>query len=315
MRTIKPIVHVIGISLLILSFSACKEEETELEKWRREEDEKITKYLAENEISATKDASGIYYEVLVENPQGQSVRTNDIISVFYDMKTLSGKQLEKTTDSLAPVMFLHDYQSVIPLGLDYAAHLMRVGEKYRFYIPSTLAYGDYKADDFEANTTFIMELEVEGVQTLNERYNAEMKELRDYLTSKPIPDKEELSSGLIYKQKEEGTGVQPSAQSIVRIHYECRYLDSTLVDKTSSGKPVVIDLNGGYIVKGLKEGILKMKEGGKSTLIMPSKLAFGGSVQVFPASVRDELQQDQILLTRVLPFSPLIYDVELVDAN
>ncbi|GAA0192890.1 hypothetical protein GCM10009122_55750 [Fulvivirga kasyanovii] len=315
MITIRPIAHVIGMSLLVSIFSSCKEEETQLERLRREEDEKITKYLSDKSISATKDASGIYYEVLEENPQGETVRTNDIISVFYDIKTLEGKQLEKTTDSLAPVRFLHDYKSVIPLGLDYAVHLMKTGERFRFYIPSTLAYGDYKADDFDANSIFIMELEVAGVQTIDERYNEEMKELREYLDAKAVTDKEELSSGLIYNQTLQGTGTQPTSMSRVKIHYECRYLDSTLVDKTNPSQPVSIDLNGGYIVKGLKEGILKMKEGGKATFVMPSKLAFGGSIQVFPSSVRDELVQDQILLTRILPFSPLLYNVELVDTN
>ncbi|UII31685.1 FKBP-type peptidyl-prolyl cis-trans isomerase [Fulvivirga ulvae] len=315
MATIRPIVHVIGMSLLISFFSSCKEEETQLERWRREEDEKITKYLTDKNISAIKDASGIYYEVLTENAQGKAVRTNDIISVFYNIKTLEDKQLEKTTDSLAPVMFLHDYQSVIPLGLDYAVHLMKTGEKFRFYMPSTLAYGDYNADDFDANTILIIELHVVSTQTLDERYNQEMKELREYLTSNAITDKEELSSGLIFNQKQAGTGVQPTGQSRVKIHYECRYLDSTLVDKTNPSQPVTIDLYGGYIVKGLKEGILKMKKGGKATLVMPSKLAFGGSIQVLPSSVRDELLQDKILLTRVLPFSPLVYEVELVDTN
>ncbi|MBL6444732.1 FKBP-type peptidyl-prolyl cis-trans isomerase [Fulvivirga sp. 29W222] len=315
MITIRPITYVIGMSLLISFFTSCKEEETQLERWRREEDEKITKYLTDNNISATKDASGIYYEVLGENAQGRTVKTNDIISVFYDIKTLEGKLLEKTTDSLAPVMFLHDYRSVIPLGLDYAVHLMKEGEKYRFYIPSSLAYGEYKSDDFDANSIFIIELQVADVQTLEERNSEEVKALGEYLTSNAVTNKEELSSGLIYNQKIQGTGIQPTSQSRVKIHYECRYLDSTLVDKTNPSQPVIIDLNGGYIVKGLKEGILKMKEGGKSTLIMPSKLAFGGSIQVFPASVREELIQDQVLLTRVLPFSPLVYEVELVDTN
>lgn len=315
MITIRPITHVMGMSLLILLFSACKEEESQLEKWRRVEDEKITKYLADKNISAIKDPSGIYYEVLKENEAGQAVHTNDIISVFYDIKTLEGKQLEKTTDSLAPVLFLHNYQSVIPLGLDYGVHLMKQGEKFRFYIPSALAYGDYKSDDFEPNTIFIVELEVAGIQTLSDRNNLEMDSLKAYLTNNAIDEEEALTSGLFYKQKEEGTGDFPKDYSAVKIHYECRYLDSTLIDKSNPSLPVVIELNGGYIVKGLKEGILKMKKGGKSTLIMPSKLAFGGSIQVLPASVRDELLEDKILLSKVLPFAPLIYEVELVDVN
>lgn len=308
----------VGSSVLIILLNACGFEESELEKRRKADDEAISHYLAENDIEAMRDPSGLYYEVLRENPQGRDVKLDDVVSIYYDMKTLEGEEIESSEDSIA-IRFAHDFQSIIPVGLDYAVQLMSKGEKFRFYVPSVLAYGDYGAPDhFDPNTIFIIEVEVVDIQDEDDVNELELDSIRHYISLLPQNEAEQVQSfpsGLFYQQLEEGMGRAPFDYSTVSFYYERRYMDSTLLEKTNTGYPVTLTLGRGYAVKGLEEGILRMKKGGRALLVMPSKIAFGASIQVVPSNVRDQLLEDGILLTKVQPYSPIVYEVELVDVQ
>jgi FKBP-type peptidyl-prolyl cis-trans isomerase len=122
--------------------------------------------------------------------------------------------------------------------------------------------------------------------------NDEQSKLKQYLrdhhiTVQPQP------SGLYYIEEATGTGISPDSGDFVLINYSCTLIDGTLVETNDSAvashsNTVISSV--GYIgpqksklyghVKynysiGLEEGLSLMKEGGKATLIIPSKLAFG----------------------------------------
>src|SRR5690625_5898820 len=42
----------------------------------------------------------------------------------------------------------HGYNAILPAGLNYSINTMRLGEKFRFYIPSYQAYSGYSNEDF-----------------------------------------------------------------------------------------------------------------------------------------------------------------------
>ena len=313
MKSKRIVYWLLNTILAAMLLSACELEESEFEKRRDREEGEIKEYLKEQNISATRDPSGIYYVPLKENPQGESVSTNDVISMYYTMRTLEGKLVGQTTDSLAPVVFNHNFESLIPLGLDYGVHLMNKGEKYRFFIPSTMAYGDYgDSKFFEPGSIFIIDVEVVNIQSEAQIHELEMEALQNYIDTAELENVQAFSSGLRYQELEEGTGIKPLQHSRVTFHYARRYLNGTLIEKTNTGSPVTVQLSNG-VVPGLQEGLLEMKEGGKALLIMPSKIAFGESIQVLPTTIRDELIKDQIIVTKAHPYSPLIYEVELVD--
>ena len=84
------------------------------------------------------------------------------------------------------------------------------------------------------------------------------------------------ASGLQYKVVKEGTGKQPTASDTVTVHYEGKLLDGAVFDSSiKRGAPISFPLN--RVIKGWTEGLQLMKEGGKSTLYIPSKLAYGSS--------------------------------------
>lgn len=101
------------------------------------------------------------------------------------------------------------------------------------------------------------------------------------------------SSGLLYRINVEGTGAHPSDTSLVQIHYEARFVDGKVFDKSEEGTPVVLGLS--QVIQGWVIGIPKMREGGKATLYIPPSLAYGEyGREIVPGN------------------STLIFDVELV---
>ncbi|MBR0038226.1 MAG: FKBP-type peptidyl-prolyl cis-trans isomerase [Bacteroidales bacterium] len=79
-----------------------------------------------------------------------------------------------------------------------------------------------------------------------------------------------LESGLQIETLTEGNGKQPKEGDKVKVNYKGSLIDGTVFDQNDS-----IDFNTNGVVKGFKEGLLNMKEGGKAILTMPSNLAYG----------------------------------------
>ena len=81
-------------------------------------------------------------------------------------------------------------------------------------------------------------------------------------------------SGLQYKILEEGSGETPRADDTVQVHYEGSLMDGTVFDSSyERGLSVEIPLNG--VIPGWSEGMLTMKEGGRSVFYIPPELAYG----------------------------------------
>lgn len=105
-------------------------------------------------------------------------------------------------------------------------------------------------------------------------------------------------SGLQFVVEKEGTGIQPTAEDEVTVHYTGRLLDGTVFDSSvTRGEPATFPLN--RVIPGWTEGVQLMKEGGKYTFFIPSELAYGahGVPNAIP------------------PHSTLIFEVELIKVN
>ena len=83
------------LSLVIIGFSACKKEKTGSASEQAAIDDKaIQAYLAANPgITATKDASGVYYQVITAGT-GNFPTATSTVSVNYVGKLLSGCQFD-----------------------------------------------------------------------------------------------------------------------------------------------------------------------------------------------------------------------------
>jgi len=82
------------------------------------------------------------------------------------------------------------------------------------------------------------------------------------------------SSGLIYQSIKAGTGAQPAATDVVRVHYRGTLPDGREFDSSyRRGQPAEFPLN--RVIPCWTEGLQRMKVGGKSKLTCPPAIAYG----------------------------------------
>ena len=85
---------------------------------------------------------------------------------------------------------------------------------------------------------------------------------------------ETTASGLKYQHVQEGSGQSPTAANEVTVHYAGWLTSGKLFDSSySRGQTVRFPLGG--VIKGWTEGLQLMKEGGVTTFVIPSGLAYG----------------------------------------
>lgn len=106
-------------------------------------------------------ASGLQYEVL-KKADGAQPKADDVVSVHYEGKLIDGTVFDSSIQRGAPIDL--PVGGVIP-GWVEGLQLMHVGEKYKLYIPSELAYGAQSPSPaIPANSVLVFELELLGIQ-------------------------------------------------------------------------------------------------------------------------------------------------------
>ncbi len=120
-------------------------------------------FLAENKkkegVVAT--ASGVQYTVLQEG-EGPKPTADDQVKVHYRGTLIDGTEFDSSYRRGEPATF--PVTGVIA-GWTEALQLMKVGSKYRLFIPSNLAYGERGAGpQIGPNATLIFEVELLGIE-------------------------------------------------------------------------------------------------------------------------------------------------------
>ncbi len=262
----------------VVGLYSCNEEsESLLEKEMREDNQEIVDYLAANQIEEKKTVAGIYYQPVVENTTGDRPGSDEIVSIYYKIKTLDGKHIDSLTQNMgAPARFRRGYQNVFPLGIDDAMSVMRQGETYRFFIPSYFGYWDISTQKIPSYTPLIAELTVAGIYDENTQKTYEQEVISDLIEEKEWGEMvQSFTSGLKIVVTQEGTGDKPQVGETVKIKYVGKLLNGTIFDQTEGAQTFNYTIGATNIIKGWQEGIPKLKKGSKATLILPSHLAYG----------------------------------------
>lgn len=101
--------------------------------------------------------SGLQYEVL-KKAEGEQPKATDVVSVHYEGKLTDGSVFDSSIQRGSPIEL--PVSGVIP-GWVEGLQLMHVGEKYKLYIPSELAYGEQSPTPaIPANSVLVFELEL-----------------------------------------------------------------------------------------------------------------------------------------------------------
>ncbi len=115
-------------------------------------------------------------------------------------------------------------------------------------------------------------------------------------TNKNKPGVVVSPSGLQYKVERVGTGISPTENDEVEVHYKGTLVDGKVFDSSyDRGETITFPLKS--VIKGWTEGLQHAKEGGKIILYIPSDLAYG-----------DASRQGSIIEGG----STLIFEIELI---
>lgn len=105
-------------------------------------------------------ASGLQYEVVKEGT-GASPKATDQVTVHYTGTLLDGTKFDSSVDRGQPATF--PVNQVIP-GWTEALQLMKVGGKYKLYIPPALGYGERGAGgEIGPNSLLVFDVELLGI--------------------------------------------------------------------------------------------------------------------------------------------------------
>ena len=120
------------------------------------------KFFAENAKTAgvVTTKSGLQYQVMKEG-SGAKPGPHDTVTVHYEGRLPNGKVFDSSIARGEPIAFPVDQ---VIAGWTEALQLMKVGAKYRLFIPSALGYGAHGAgNDIPPHSTLIFEVELLGV--------------------------------------------------------------------------------------------------------------------------------------------------------
>lgn len=236
---------------------------------------KSEKFLADNARKAgvKTTASGLQYEVLAEGPAaGVSPKATDLVDVHYVGTLIDGVEFDSSRARGAAARF--PLNQVIP-GWTEGVQLMSEGDRYRFYVPAELAYGEQGTPGGPIGPDEALIFDVELLKVTNAERNAESaaKFLAD---NGRKPGVKATASGLQYEVLAEGKagGKQPTDASKVSVHYEGKLVNGTVFDSSyARGEPIEFPLNA--VIPGWTEGLQLMSEGDKFRLTIPPALGYG----------------------------------------
>ena len=278
---------------------------------RQEEEDRLALYYSDEYNTITE--TGLI--ILKVNGKGRGPKEGEVLKLNFNMITLDGDTVLDFYNR-EPVAALCGDKD---LGEGFAEAMRYVpeGGEGRFVIPSKLAFDSVGVADMIAPyTAFILNVTNVAIMSMeeyeeeeNQREEAEEAENQKRMAEEPARiakfvkeyhvDVMPSETGVYYLEIQTGTGDMVEKGDIVTIHYNLYNLDNKLIESSYNTEPMQFVYGSGDMVPGIEEGVAQMRVGGKSTIIVPSEMGFGG-----------------VAIDKDLPaYSTVIFDLELVDVQ
>ncbi len=260
-----------------------------------------------NEKQFEQTASGLQYKFHIKNDTARAVKIYDIVEVLMNYGTKDSVLFESGNhtipfqidpiyegDLLEGIMLMHqgDSATFIIDTEDFFIKMMQSPQIPDYANGEDKLYFDLKVVNIITETPAVKARRLEAT----ERKSAENKAIADYVEKNSITQNP-TESGLYYIPMTEGNGPNVKNGDAVKVHYIGSLLDgSVYYSSYDRGMPITFVAGSGEMLAGWEEAILMMKQGGKARWIVPSSLAYGSYER-----------------EGVKPYSPLIFDVEIIE--
>ena len=255
-----------------------------------QEQEKLEKYLADNDITIEPYESGLYFIEELEG-NGPTPKDGDWIRANFDITLIDGTPVYSTAGT--PVEFKYG-QKFDTDGFTEGVGMMKNGGKALLIVPSAIGLGKPgRGEIVPPFGTMLYDTEIVDILSADE-YAKRQEQVR---TEKSKKDEQnaiesarflqenktregitELPSGLQYKIVTEGSGPKPALTDRVSVHYHGTLIDGTIFDSSvDRGTPSSFTVNG--VIAGWTEALQLMPVGSKWILYIPSELAYGSNAR------------------------------------
>jgi FKBP-type peptidyl-prolyl cis-trans isomerase len=260
------------------------------------------------------DKSGVNYRIEKSNPSGKQVTEGTVVKGHYSVAFGDSLIFDNSNQPVAPMFAAMSQNRAFQGDLIDGLFLMKEGETYTFafsydsikkvqQVPPFFKeneYAYYKVEVVQALTMEDFQKEQDSIRKEQMRINdslqlVEMDRVLEYLSKNQISNIP--FDDIYYKKLSSGSGEKPQANDQVKVHYTGKFLDGKVFDSSiPRNEPLSFTIGKGQMIKGFEIGVKLMQKGEKAVIVIPSALAYG-------ARQRGEIP----------PFSPLVFELELVD--
>ena len=290
-----------------------KEKQEYFRQLKENEDKIFEQHLKENNITDEPKESGLYF-FEKEKGTGPLIVKDDVLFIHFTQWRLDGLKVFSTYDKEKPIELTigmwHNSDA-----MDEAFSLLRENGKAWFLAKSDLLFGEEgNGDKIPPYTSLFYEVEIVDKMSIKEYREFKERQRRKKVAAREKAKREEpaklakfikennitvepTESGMYFIEIKEGDGIFPKAGDRVSVEYVGTLLDGTEFESSLiRGKPYSFVVGAKAVIDGWEEAILKMKEGGKARIIIPSSLAYGGATK-----------------GKLITYhSPLIFEIELL---
>lgn len=304
----------LAIALTALAMSCINETESDFDRIVKRDDAILADYVASKELDATKTQIGYYYTKEEAVDQGTQFANNDIIGIYYEIKTLDGHLIESYMDeSKDPVLFKYSQNGLWPAAMGYAAGLAKPGETFTLLIPSYLAYNTYSYQQLiPSGANLVATVKYARKYTEDQVKQFEDELIQAYLEEKELEGFEKNEKGIYIRVVEEGEGEPSKNGNTITFSYEMFELNGTKAIAESTTNNPVISLGSAQNIIFLNESLVNLPKGAEVEVIAPSHTAYGETVQVIPAEIRQDLVGKGELQQFTAPYAPIRFNAEII---
>ena len=278
----------LSVAAIFILFAQCSDEEVSLA--YRDQLAKdislIDEYLASNNVPAETDTSGLRYSIVTKGSDFKP-QLVDSIQVVYSLKLLDGQPIfSEGSNTFLLSKLIRAWRIALPL----------VGEnaKLKLFVPSGLAYGNYRTGPIPANSNLIFDIELKKViRDYAIQLTRDLVTIDAFLLSKNIVARKDAAN-LRYVITSAGgsTALAPLLTDSVVLTYTAKSLPTEAVVEPEVSKG--LKLNARSTLPAWKIVLPLFREGTKATVYVPSGLGYGAYGN-----------------SSVAPYVNLIYEVEV----
>jgi FKBP-type peptidyl-prolyl cis-trans isomerase FkpA len=278
----------LSVATIFILFAQCSDEKVSLA--YRDQLAKdvllIDEYLAANNITTEADTSGLRYSIATKGSDFKPQQV-DSIQVNYSLFLLNGDSIfTNGQNTFLLNKLIRAWRIALPL--------VGEGAKVRLFVPSGLAYGNYRTGPIPANSNLIFDIEQKKViREYATQLTRDLVTIDAFLLAKNINARKDAAN-LRYIITTDGgsTALAPLLTDSVVLTYTAKSLPTEAVVEPEVSKGLKI--NARSTLPAWKIVLPLFREGTKAIVYVPSGLGYGAYGN-----------------SSVAPYTNLIYEVEV----